>query len=62
MACQYIDDADESLGRALEAFPRSRQQKRPSQSGLIPTLDTQRRPQAQKPETDDELTNVCNIA
>ncbi|EHY58148.1 acetyl-coenzyme-A carboxylase [Exophiala dermatitidis] len=61
--CHYLDEADETLARALEAFPKASKDKRPSQPQLLPTLDSQRRPQQQKPEVpDDELTNVVNIA
>lgn len=59
--CNYIDDVDETLSRALEAFPKDTKEKRPSQH-LMPTLDSQRRPQKPEPPSDDELTNVCNIA
>ena len=58
--CQYLDEADEALGRALEAFPKVGGQKRSGQSTLMPTLEGQRKPQ--KPESNDELTNVCNVA
>jgi acetyl-CoA carboxylase/biotin carboxylase 1 len=59
--CNYLDEVDECLARALEAFPKSTAEKRPSTSQhLMPTLESQRRPQ-QKSD-DDELTNVCNIA
>ncbi|KIW73811.1 hypothetical protein PV04_01901 [Phialophora macrospora] len=59
--CNYLDEVDECLARALDAFPKSTTEKRPSTSQhLMPTLDSQRRPQ-QKSD-DDELTNVCNIA
>ena len=62
IACQYLDEADETLSKALEVFPRGNKQK-PSQSHLMPTLDSTRRPQAPKPEVaDDELINVCNVA
>jgi len=60
--CHYLDEAEECLTRALEAFPRSApSEKRSSQSGLMPSLDSQRRPSI-KPDNDDELTGVCNIA
>ncbi|KIY00398.1 uncharacterized protein Z520_04083 [Fonsecaea multimorphosa CBS 102226] len=60
--CHYLDEVDECLARALEAFPKGSPEKRPSTTQhLMPTLDSQRRPQ--KTETlEDELTNVCNIA
>ena len=59
VACQYLDEVDEALGRALEAFPRAAPQKK-SQSSLMPTLDSQRKPPTKT--DDEELTNVCNVA
>ncbi|OCT53252.1 Acetyl-CoA carboxylase [Cladophialophora carrionii] len=59
--CHYLDEVDECLARALEAFPKGTAEKR-SNTGqhLMPTLDSQRRP---PPKSDEvELTNVCNIA
>jgi len=60
--CHYLDEADETLARGLDVFPKGGE-KKPSQTYLMPTLDSQRRP-PQKAETngDDELTNVINIA
>lgn len=60
--CPYIDEADECLSRALEAFPKNSREKRPGQSHLMPTLDSARKPQPKPEPIDDELTNVCNIA
>ena len=60
---QYLDEADEMLVRALEAFPRgTNKAKRPSTTNLIPPLDSKRRPSAPKIDNEDELTGVCNIA
>ena len=60
--CHYLDEADETLARGLEVFPKGGD-KRPSQPYLMPTLDSQRRPpKADTNGGDDELTNVCNIA
>lgn len=60
---QYLDEADEMLVRALEAFPRaSAKAKRPSTTNLMPPLDGKRKPSAPKPDSEDELTGVCNIA
>ena len=60
--CNYLDEVDECLARALEAFPKGNQGRRPSTNQhLMPTLDSQRRPQKAEP-AEDELTNVCNIA
>lgn len=55
--CQYIDDADEVLTKALEVFPKGGI--RSTAGGLMPSLDG-RRPSI-KPE-DDDLTGVLNIA
>ena len=60
--CSYLDEAEEMLGRALEVFPLSVKDKRPSQTHLMPTLDAQRRPAPAKLESEDELTGVCNVA
>jgi acetyl-CoA carboxylase / biotin carboxylase 1 len=60
---QYLDEADESLTRALEAFPRAGGKgQRPSASGLMPDLNSKRRPVAPRLENEDELTGVCNVA
>ena len=60
---QFLDEADEFLARALEAFPRgSAKVKRPSTTNLLPPLDNKRRPSAPKIDNEDELTGVCNIA
>lgn len=56
--CQYIDDADEVLARALEVFSKTPASK-PSQSNLMPPLEGRRQPA--KPE-EDNLTGVLNIA
>ena len=59
--CQYLDEAEEYLGRALEVLPRADgKTKRPSAAGLMPDL-SKRRPVA-KLESEDELTGVLNIA
>ncbi|KAJ5473488.1 Acetyl-coenzyme A carboxyltransferaseN-terminal [Penicillium sp. IBT 31633x] len=59
---QYLEDAEEFLSKALEAFPLGGSNaKRPSENGLLATLEGKRRP-IPKPEHDSELTNVCNIA
>jgi acetyl-CoA carboxylase/biotin carboxylase 1 len=58
---QYLEDAEECLSKALEAFPLGSSAKRPSEHGLIANLEGKRRP-VPKPESDSELTGVCNIA
>ncbi|KKY25558.1 putative acetylcarboxylase [Phaeomoniella chlamydospora] len=59
----YVDECEEYLSRALEVFPRAGGlPKRPSQNALLPDLDSKRRPQVPRPESDDELTGVCTIA
>jgi acetyl-CoA carboxylase/biotin carboxylase 1 len=58
---QYLEDAEEYLSKALEAFPRAGSKtKRPGDNGLIANLEGRRRP-AVKTES-DELTGVLNIA
>ena len=62
----YLDDCEEFLPKALDAFPRADlQAKRPSQSsqtGLLPGLEGMRRPQVNRANSEDELSGVCNIA
>ncbi|EXJ63866.1 acetyl-CoA carboxylase [Cladophialophora yegresii CBS 114405] len=59
--CHYLDEVDECLARALEAFPKGTAEKRSNTAQhLMPTLDSQRRPPQKSDEV--ELTNVCNIA
>lgn len=59
--CHYLDEADETLARGLDVFPKGGE-KKASQTYLMPTLDSQRRPQKADTTPDDELTNVINIA
>jgi acetyl-CoA carboxylase/biotin carboxylase 1 len=58
---QYLEDAEEYLSKALEAFPLGGSAKRPTEHGLIASLEGKRKP-IPKPESDNELTGVCNIA
>ncbi|KAJ5750832.1 Acetyl-CoA carboxylase [Penicillium manginii] len=60
MPVQYLEDAEEFLPRALEAFPKAGAAKRPEQ-GLIANLEGKRRPTV-KTDNDNELTGVLNIA
>jgi acetyl-CoA carboxylase / biotin carboxylase 1 len=61
--CNYLDEVDECLARALEAFPKGTAAKPAStQQHLMPSLDSARRPQQKAEPNDDDLTNVCNIA
>ncbi|KAJ5988378.1 Acetyl-CoA carboxylase [Penicillium waksmanii] len=60
MPVQYLEDAEEFLPRALEAFPKAGTAKRPEQ-GLIANLEGKRRPTV-KTDNDNELTGVLNIA
>jgi acetyl-CoA carboxylase/biotin carboxylase 1 len=60
--CHYLDEADDTLGRALEGFPKGPREKPPGQQHLMPTLDSQRRPPKPDDTSEDDLTNVCNIA
>lgn len=60
---QFIDEADDSVSRALEIFPSGGPASKPgSSAGLLADLSKSRRPAASKPESTDELTAVCNIA
>lgn len=59
----FLDEADEALSRGLEIFPMTGGQiKRGSSFGLIADLSKVRKPVVTHPETDDELTAVCNVA
>ncbi|KAJ5896848.1 Acetyl-CoA carboxylase [Penicillium subrubescens] len=59
---QYLEDAEEYLSKALEAFPRAGSKtKRPGDNGLIANLEGKRRPVVKTTES-DELTGVLNIA
>ena len=59
----FIEDADESLSRALEVFPPAGQPSRAaSETALATDLSASRRPTVPKPESTDELTGVCNVA
>ncbi|KAI9809983.1 MAG: acetyl-coenzyme-A carboxylase [Pycnora praestabilis] len=60
---QYLDEVEEYLMRALEVFPAvGGMRKRPSFGNpFMPDLSGKRKPSS-KPETDDELTGVCNVA
>lgn len=63
----YLDEADEYLMKALEAFPTASGQKgklQREQSGLMADLSKRRGPQSnvQPPSSNDELTAVCNVA
>ncbi|KAI7526952.1 Acetyl-CoA, partial [Hortaea werneckii] len=60
----YIDDADEHLMKALENFPVAGQTsgERKQSSGLMADLSKRRAPPTEKPQSNDELTAVCNVA
>ncbi|GLI78770.1 acetyl-coenzyme-A carboxylase [Penicillium ochrochloron] len=59
---QYLEDAEEYLSKALEAFPRAgSKNKRPGDNGLLANLEGRRRPAVKATES-DELTGVLNIA
>ena len=59
----FIDEADEYLMKALEAFPVVGQKNRKG-SGLMADLSKARTPKVTltKPESEEELTAVCNVA
>ena len=56
---QYLDEAEEYLMRALETFPVVPKKK--SESGLLPELNSKRRPSPRR-EPEPDLTSVCNVA
>ena len=57
----FIDEADEYLAKALEAFPMIGNKPRKG-SSLTSDLEKRRGPQSAKPESEEELTAVCNVA
>ncbi|KXT08481.1 hypothetical protein AC579_4424 [Pseudocercospora musae] len=57
----FIDEADEYLMKALEAFPVAKGAKSKADGGLMADLSKKRGP-AQAPESNDDLTAVCNVA
>ncbi|EAU29893.1 acetyl-CoA carboxylase [Aspergillus terreus NIH2624] len=60
---QYLEDAEEYLAKALDAFPRVvAKAKKPADNGLLANLEGKRRPAAHRLENENELTNVLNIA
>lgn len=62
---QYLDEVEEYLQKALEAFPLSgtRGKPRGSSAGLMADLSRSRRPAPQpEHENTDDLTAVCNVA
>ena len=59
--CQYLEEAEEYLPKALETLPRAGSKRR-NNSGFISDLSGARKPPAPKLEGEDELTGVCNIA
>ncbi|KAF2834537.1 hypothetical protein M501DRAFT_1000167 [Patellaria atrata CBS 101060] len=59
----FLDDAEEYLARALEIFPATgRRKSSGNQLSLSSDLSNKRKPAATKPDSDDELTGVCNVA
>lgn len=59
----YLDEAEDLMARVLEIFPLAgRKEHRGSTAGLMADLSIRRKPSAPAPESDDELTAVCNIA
>lgn len=61
---QFIDEADEALMKALEAFPLAKGAKsRADQGGLMADLSKRRVPHNPTPDHPaEELTAVCNVA
>ena len=57
---QYLDEAEEYLMRALETFPVVPKKK--TGTGLLPDLNSKRRPSSPKREAEPDLTSVCNVA
>lgn len=63
--CLYLDEAEEYLTRALEAFSRGEVPKfkrQPSGTSALHPLDATRKPSNARVDAGDELTGVLNIA
>ena len=61
----FLEDAEESIGRALDIFPIASGatiKRGMSSTGLLSDLTRARTPAITKTDTSDELTGVCNIA
>ncbi|KAK5946859.1 acetyl-coenzyme-A carboxylase [Knufia obscura] len=58
VACQYLDDADEVLARALEVFPKGTAKQAPSTL----SIPLERRQSQAAKQDDDDLTGVLNVA
>ncbi|QDS69442.1 acetyl-coenzyme-A carboxylase [Venturia effusa] len=58
---QFLDDAEEYLMKALEMFPSIKKSAKQAGS-LIADLSRRRGPTVTKPEEDEELAAVCNVA
>ncbi|KAF7556812.1 hypothetical protein G7Z17_g1140 [Cylindrodendrum hubeiense] len=60
--CKYIDDAEDLIGKALEALASEQKQKKSRTTpGLIPDLSGKRKPVQPKQE-EEELSAVINVA
>lgn len=59
---EYLEDADESLSRALEVFPRDARPKKSVEGNLLSMeLANKRRPSARS-DGPEELSHVCTVA
>ena len=61
---QYLDEAEEYLMRGLETFPIKRTKNKSSSSLLpeIPSTRSRKPIPLEKRDSEEELTNVCNVA
>lgn len=60
---QYLDEAEESLSRALNIFPSSEPERRPGASSLeFPAARQRRAPSPAPTRNSEELTSICNVA
>ncbi|KAI9780799.1 MAG: acetyl-coenzyme-A carboxylase [Peltula sp. TS41687] len=59
---QYLDEAEEYLMRALEAFPSAGPLRMRGGNNLLPDLASRRKTSHASVNPDDELTAVCNVA
>ncbi|OAA55536.1 acetyl-carboxylase [Niveomyces insectorum RCEF 264] len=65
--CQYIDDTEELLSKALDTLPLAGSNHRPAlrptgSSTILPMLEGRRRPPPPRLESSDELSAVVNVA
>lgn len=59
---EYLEDADESLSRALEVFPRESRPKKSIEGNLLSVELANRRRPSPRSDGPEELSHVCTVA